>query len=257
MVRALIIVGAFVIGLPIVLSLGMMMFGMAGSFWLSSMFMTTIGAEEPPQKAEWNVVNLSDGKSFADFTHAREAYRTIVEPKRVMALRSVRFNTLIAPEDVPGAFGGGSSPQNAVRLYAPTLAAEECARLKLILADQCVVEKTDVNDQNDRLFDIEIRLNFTMKADFGTVPENVPLMIATVDQSLTEGAKIGKLIARTEQIEVRRALYRRTVETCNRIRSNKGNCAVVSIELKTKLERQSETALRLNGKANIAFLQKH
>jgi hypothetical protein len=260
MLRAFLIIVCLLLGLPILASLALLGLGLVNSVWIAAVvwnIMSMMGmVDTMPQKSEWNVVNLRNDKRFGDRTPATEAYRAIVEPKRIIPVRSVRFNALVAPEDVPGSRGTTLDFENAVRLHAPTLAAEECERMKLWLADQCVVEMSRVISRSERLFSVEMQLNFTMKDDFGVVPERTPLMIAPIDQRLIEGGPQGRLITRSSQVETRAGMYRRAMETCRQIRSSRGNCAVISIEMRAQPERGSVSTMRMSGQAVMAFLHK-
>lgn len=249
--RIILICIAIFIGAPILIVLGMAAFGSAAAAVYIYYLMDMFGMNDPPQKKGWDVVNLQRGSPKV------EGFKAIVDPTKMHDRRIVRVKSILGLEDIK-ATPRPTNPDdyaNFIRVNLPQLAAEECGRLKQVLAAQCVVTEARAQELDRGIYLASFILSFTVKDAFGNVPANVPLQFSEISQNIGDSGP-SRLITRGQQQDVRLGMYRKAVSLCQATRTAKGNCAINDLDIQIERDRSGWSTLRIKGIASLAMLER-
>lgn len=136
---------------------------------------------------------------------------------------------------VPAERLSGSADENALIAVFADMARGECEAITRTFADACALLNVRWNmAQGDDWADVRMRLVFTQKEEFGTLPAGGTGGVYTERQMpLSSRGQAGLKARSLEAATRRKALYADVARKCDAMRRREQNCAVQLVRLRT------------------------
>lgn len=185
------------------------------------------------------------------------SWQTILLPEELFPRRRVRVVAFIDYVDIVEKEQRGATPadQNIfANVFAPKAAQQECERLQLIFAGQCVVGRATAEPSQVGRFAVDMTLEFTNKDPFGPPYTAADVETYQEARSALTPAGGGALIAFAQQTSERMDLYRLAARNCESVRRNNGNCAIGDMEIVSKQAGATSDVLRVEAKVTLLTL---
>jgi len=187
------------------------------------------------------------------------SWRTVVKPDDLFPQRRVTVGALLGLAEITGKDVRSTNPEeqkNLASQHAPEVARAECARLERILAAKCVVDEAGATLRGPDRFLVRMNLLFTSRDPFGAVASPEQTQWVEIPEKLAQTGGAGAPVLRGAQAAEREAIYTAAARACETRRREKGNCALLDIDIAVTPEGKAGDVVRLEGKATMMGLQR-
>ena len=247
-------------------SIGIAGIFLAGDFYSSLTKNVTESAAAAAKSAPPRLEHAAPTRSIAELERVvvpgdmkSLSWRTVVKPDDLFPQRRVTVGALLGLAEITGKDIRSTNPEDQKNLasqHAPDVARAECARLGRILAAKCVVDEAGATVRGPDRFLVRMTLLFTSRDPFGAVAAPEQTQWVEIPEKLAQAGGAGAPILRGAQAAEREAIYTAAARTCETRRREKGNCALLDIDIAVTPEGKTGDVVRLEGTATMLGLQR-
>ncbi len=250
--KSLKILFAVVIGLPIVATVALQLFGAVMVASVAHQVHSGIQDADGkrPIKSKYKVDNAKSDRSW------RQGFKALSNIDQLHEYRAVNVTLRVALRELLEPGEAQPQPEFAgvfMKARAPRLGKQECERLTKKLASECTVGRVSTGRERDGKYTVNLVLNFIQKAPFGEVDKAEVHSYQEVNQRLPVSGQTLRVMPSVSG-QKREALYAEAALLCERVRSSEGNCAIYRLDVSERDARKS-SAVDVAGKVRLSFLQ--